>query len=211
VRRAIPLAAVDRIEAVKPGAIEKSAGRLHVSLGERILPLLGCGDEVPGEEIRAFLLSDGERELALGFADVVDIVPLGTEILPAAAPGMVRGVTLIGGEQVELIDLYWLFENEVWFEKSRRPICVMPAGDPWMDQILRPIVESAGYQVVIPGAPEAEEAAVSIVNADSDDSPVQGSGKVVRIRSDASAANDGSIHRYDRAALLGALAEIAAK
>jgi hypothetical protein len=75
------------------------------------------------------------------------LVTLGDDIKPAATPGEVSGVTLIGGEQVEVVDTYWLFANptpEGGEDASRS--ARFPADDPWMNNILRPIIEGAGYR-----------------------------------------------------------------
>ena len=90
---------------------------------------------------------------------------------------------------------------------AERPLCALPADDPWMETMLRPIVESAGYRVVASGTPEAEAAEILIL-ADGEPDLGGGSARIVRLRSDPQPADkeDDSIHRYDRAALIGALA-----
>jgi two-component system, chemotaxis family, sensor kinase CheA len=107
-----------------------------------------------------------------------------------------------------MIDLHWLFARHAAAAApiAERPLCVLPAEDPWMDTILRPIVESAGYRVVASGTPEADIADLVIVG-DNPVAPLSESARVVRLRSDPEPAdrNDDSIHRYDRAALIGAL------
>ena len=210
-RRVIPLAVVERIEDVMPSAIKRSAGRLRVSLGEEILPLAGCND-IPSERIRILRLSDGLSEIAYGFSDVADLVVLTGEIKPAATPGEVSGVTLIGNEQVEIVDAYWLFADcsTGGGAPEERPVCALPATDPWMNTILRPIVESAGYRVV--NLEEADAADVLISNAEDQDVPPVSSGNVVRIRSNVEqqGKGDDSIYRYDRAGLISALSRHAA-
>lgn len=212
-RRAVRLGVVERIEDVPTSAIQLSAGRMRVALDGRILPLAGCGSVVPGgDTLRIFRLTDGETELAYGFAEVVDIVALGGDVQPAGGPGEVMGVTLVGGEQVELLDPYWLFEvhAEGGIEPAERPVCALPAGDSWMENILRPIVETAGYRVVRAGDAEAEGADIVIASADAAEVP--SAGKLLKIRStpDHAGDEDGSIYRYDRAALFTALTKSAA-
>ncbi len=76
-----------------------------------------------------------------------------------------------------------------------------------MQNILRPIVESAGYRVVT-GSGQAD---IIIESADRDPSVVDGAENVVRIRSQLDAEDgDDSIYRYDRAGLLAALSRRAA-
>jgi two-component system chemotaxis sensor kinase CheA len=205
-KRLVPVAAVQRIEDVRPEAVQLTAGRLHVALGDTLLPLEGCGSVVPDRPIRLLRLGDGRSEIAFGFADVVDIVPLPAGLIPAAAPGEVRGVVLVEGDQAELLDLHWLFARHGCGPSpaAPRPVCAIPAGDPFMDSILRPLVESAGYTVVASGAPGSEAASV-VIAADSDGTSATGEARLVRLRAEAEGPGD-SIHRYDRESLLAALA-----
>jgi two-component system chemotaxis sensor kinase CheA len=205
-KRLVPVAAVQRIEDVKPEAVRLSAGRLHVALGDTLLPLEGCGDCVPDRPLRLLRLGDGRSEIAYGFADVVDILPLPSGLIPAAAPGEVSAVALVAGEQAELLDLHWLFARHGARAPASAPgpVCVLPAGDPFMDSILRPLVESAGYTVVAAGAPGSETASV-VIAGDSGEAPPPAGARLVRLRAEADGPAD-SIHRYDREALLAALA-----
>jgi two-component system chemotaxis sensor kinase CheA len=212
-KRVIPLAVVERIEDVLPDAIKLSAGRLRVAIGDEILPLAGCGDQVPDRRIRILRLSDGNAELAYGFVDVADLVLLSGEMKPASSAGEVSGVTLIAGEQVEIVDTYWLFADCASAHEGggAKPVCALPTDDPWMNTILRPIIEGAGYQVV--SHSDAEAADILITNAEDVDVPPISSGQVVRIRSSAEVRGKGddSIYRYDRAGLISALSRHAAK
>jgi two-component system chemotaxis sensor kinase CheA len=208
-RRLVPVAAVQRIEDVPAEAVQLSAGRLHVTLGDTLLALEGCGSAVPDRPIRLLRLGDGRTEIAYGFADVVDIIPLPGGLMPAAEPGEVRGVLLVAGEQAELLDLHWLFARHGNGPAARtnRPVCAIPAGDPFMDAILRPLVESAGYIVVASGAAGSEAASIVIASAEAEEPTSPQGARIVRIRASAEASGaDGSVHRYDRDALLAALA-----
>jgi two-component system chemotaxis sensor kinase CheA len=116
---------------------------------------------------------------------------------------------LIDGDQVELLDLHWLFAAHAGDhgQAAEPPVCLLPAGDPWMDNILRPIVESAGYRVLRPGEPGADAAQIVIVSEGQAPPAAAENARVLRLRSEIapSGKKDDSIHRYDRAALLGAL------
>jgi two-component system chemotaxis sensor kinase CheA len=152
-------------------------------------------------------LSDGVTEIAYGFAEVVDIIPLPAGLIPAAQPGEVSGVVLTGDEQAELLDLHWLFARHAGRESpgAARPVCAIPAGDPFMEAILRPLVESAGYSVVASGSPESAGASVVIASAETGESPAPDGARLVRLRTTPEGDED-SVHRYDREALLAALA-----
>jgi two-component system chemotaxis sensor kinase CheA len=206
-RRAMRLALVDRIEEIAASTIKKSAGRLRVQLGETILPLVGTeGGELPKDKVRLFRLSDGETELAYAFQEVIDMASIDQDVISADKPGEVHGVTLIGGEPAELVDGHWLFATHraAGRRGKKMPVCKLPADDPWMQNMLRPIVEAAGYRVV---DDDAEEKADLVIASEDGDLPATSGGRLIRLRSTPETAkgDDHSIYRYDRAGLLMAL------
>ncbi len=209
-KRLIRLAVVQRIEEVPPDGVRWSAGRLRVSLEGKILPLAGCGNTVPETRIRIMRLSDAASELAYAFSEVIDLVPFKEGMEAAAAPGEVCGVTMAAGEQVEVVDPYWLFgAHGASAETSgSKPVCAIPAGDAWMNTILRPIIEAAGYSVVDPDGAADVDVLIAAADAPIERAPGRA---VIRLRSTAEGAQgDESIYRYDRAALLSALGAPAA-
>jgi two-component system chemotaxis sensor kinase CheA len=207
-RRAVSLAAVERIDEIASDRVKAGAGRLHVPLDDRIFPLVGCGAGPLPERLKILRLSDGANELAYAFAEAIDMAELDGEVTPAPAPGEVLGVALVRGEPVELLDLHWLFVRAASRRAGRRPVCAIAADDPWLDVFLRPIVESAGYRVVRSDEAEAETAAVAIVSCERSGPSTADSARVVKVRAapEPCGKDDDSIHRYDRAALLAALA-----
>ncbi|QDP18781.1 chemotaxis protein CheA [Sphingomonas xanthus] len=206
-RRALRLGVVDRIEeVVAADAIRPSAGQLRVQLGDAILPLAGVDDPAMLEgKVRVFRLNDGSHEIGFAFREVIDLMNIESSIIPADIPGAVSGVTLIAGEPAELIDAHWLFAEHLG--AASRPqaqmVCRLPEGDAWMQNMLRPIVEAAGYLVI--GESDELIPDVTIVSQGRDVAE-KGAGRVLRLSTDPEAA-DGkdSIYRYDRAALLMAL------
>ena len=209
-RRAMRLAIVDRIEEVPATAIRLGAGQLRVQLGEAILPLAGVNGDLPEEKVRLFRLSDGVNELGYAFREVIDLSAIGQEVILAECPGEVSGVTLIAGEPAEIIDPHWLFANFAG-SKSNQPdqlVCRLPADDPWMQNMLRPIVEAAGYRVIS----DADEADADIaIVSEAGAAKKAAAARVIRVRAepDPASKKDDSIYRYDRAALLTALKSVA--
>src|SRR4051812_22148343 len=60
-RRMVTLGAVERIEEAEAGQIARTAGRLRVTLGDKILPLEGC-DKVPeAPKVKLLRLTDGRH------------------------------------------------------------------------------------------------------------------------------------------------------
>jgi two-component system chemotaxis sensor kinase CheA len=78
-----------------------------------------------------------------------------------------------------------------------------------MQNMLRPIVEAAGYRVI--GAESESEADLVIASAGAE-LPQDGSAKTIWLRTEPEAAGkkDESIYRYDRAGLLMALKSVGA-
>jgi len=204
-RRAIRLAVVDRIEEVSAAAIRPGAGQLRVQLGETILPLAGTDGELPADKVRLFRLNDGAHEIGYAFREVIDLSTLARDVIAAGNPGEVCGVTLIAGEPAELVDAHWLFANFVTAaaRAAEPPVCRLPADDPWMQNMLRPIVEAVGYRVVS----DSDEAEADLAILSEGSPGDRAAGRTIRLRSEPEPASDGdeSIYRYDRAGLLMAL------
>ena len=205
-RRAIRLALVDRIEEVSRDSIRVAAGQLRVQLGETILPLAGADALGPeNDKVRVFRLSDGRHEIGYVFNEVIDLMTIDHEIIAAEDPGAVSGVSLIGGEPAELVDAHWLFAHHLGaaMAPANQSVCRIPSDDPWMQNMLRPIVEAAGYLVI----DEHDDLIPDLVIAkDSSAIDKKHVGQTLVLRADKdNAADDGSIYRYDRAGLLQAL------
>ena len=205
-RRALRLAVVDRIEEVPATAIKKAAGQLRVQVGDAILPLAGASDAEFGDgKVRLFRLNDGAHEIGYAFAEVIDFATVDNDIIHAERAGEISGVSLINGEPAELVDAHWLFANHVGVmaRTAEQMICRLPSDDPWMQNMLRPIVEAAGYQVV----GDEHEGHADLVIAAQGDEVAGDAGKTIWLRTDPDAAGkkDESIYRYDRAGLLMAL------
>ena len=204
-RRAVRLAVVERIEDVLPQSICFTAGRLRVAIEGTILPMAGCTQAPDRDKVRILRLSDGASELAYAFDQVIDILPLTGKLRRSRTPGEIAGVVLINGEQVELVDPHWLFAHcdAVTAGEARR-VCAMPLGDPWMDNMLRPLVESLGYDVV--EAEEGVEADLLVASADAPLLEAPPGAQILRLRATPEPGADAdTIYRYDRAALLDAL------
>jgi two-component system chemotaxis sensor kinase CheA len=205
-RRALRLAVVDRIEEVPIAAVRAAAGQLRVQVGDTILPLAGASlDELGAEKVRLFRLNDGKQELGYAFAEVLDFAAIESDVIHADRPGEISGVSLINGEPAEIVDPHWLFSNHggVAPTAGNQLVCRLPEDDPWMQNMLRPIVEAAGYRVVGDG----EERADLVFAAQGSEIAKDAAERTIWLRAEADAAGkkDDSIYRYDRAGLLIAL------
>jgi two-component system, chemotaxis family, sensor kinase CheA len=211
-RRALRLAVVDRIEEVPASSITESAGQLRVQLGEAILPLAGATSaEIGSDKVRLFRLNDGSHEIGYAFGEVIDFAAIEHDVIHAESPGEVSGVSLINGEPAELVDAHWLFSAHVGptARATDKLVCRIPCWDPWMQNMLRPLIEAAGYRVI----DDAEEGDADVVIASlGEDLPEEGGDKTIWLRGEPEAASkkDFSIYRYDRAGLLMALKSVSA-
>lgn len=205
-RRAVALAVVDRIETVEVEAIRLSGGRLHLTLAERVIPLVAHADLPAKGTVAVLRLTDGIAEIGYAIAEPHEIVSLPATLAPShGQPGIV-GVVVIDGEQVEVVDAHALFAGEQ-SKAPERPLCLLHHdGTGWMNTFLRPVLEASGYRCA--NAPIAGEA-VAVTLAMDDDIPeaAPSSTVVVLRRQPAPLPGVESIYRYDRTALVAALAQ----
>jgi two-component system chemotaxis sensor kinase CheA len=204
-RRALRLAVVDRIEEVPAANIKEAAGQLRVQVGEAILPLAGAtASEIGDGKVRLFRLNDGAHEIGYAFSEVIDFATIERDVIHAERAGEISGVTLINEQPAELVDAHWLFASHVGAaaRATEQLVCRMASGDPWMQNMLRPIVEAAGYRVIADDDPSDADLVIA-----TDDDQVGEAARAIVLRSEPepSGKKDQSIYRYDRAALVMAL------
>ena len=206
-RRALRLGIVDRIEEVPAEAIRHGAGKLRVQLGESILPLAGVAqDETFEGKVRLFRLNDGVQEIGYAFSEVIDLMTIDHDVISAIVPGQVSGVTLIGGEPAELVDAHWLFAEHLGAASRAavRLVCRIPSDDAWMQNMLRPIVEAAGYIVIGDGDDLLPDLVIQSDGTAA--SAATGDARVLTLATNPDGANGAdTIYRYDRAGLMVAL------
>ena len=207
-RRIVPLSVVDRVEPVPSSAIRFSAGQLRLSVDDAIIPLVALGDWAAQATVSVLRLRDGGLEIGYAIAEALDIVELPDAIVAAREAGPIAGVVAIDGEQVEVIDLHWIFANHAAGGSAfGAPLCLLDgANSAWMTTFLKPVLEGAGYRVT--AALRPGEVAQVVLRMDEDAATAGGSASVVRLRRDAE-GDDSSIFRYDRPGLLAAVARLA--
>ena len=207
-RRAVPLGVVDRIEQVDADAIRHAAGRLRLTIDGRIIPLAARRDIAGAATWSILRLKDGVSEIGYAIAEAADIMTLPAEIVPAGAPGPIAGAVLLDDEPVELLDPHWLFaeHGEDGANSEVAPLCLLTGGeDGWMRTFVQPMLETAGYRVTLDSSASADV----VLALDGAAEAHAARAPVVRLRSARGCEGDGSIWRYDRDALLGALASVA--
>ncbi|MBW4329496.1 chemotaxis protein CheA [Stakelama sp. CBK3Z-3] len=207
-RRSIPLSVVDRIEKARAEAVAMSAGRLRIAIDGSMITVAVTGDLPPRGSIALLRLNCGDGEIAYAVREAFDIVHVRDEMTPGEQ-GPVAGVMLVEGEQIEMIDPNWLFEqfgpNEAAHDAS--PICLLAgADDGWMRNFVKPLLESAGYRAVF--KLEAGQAPAVVLAREGETPDAAGTAPLVHLSDRRGGGADrAGIFRYDRAALLGAVAE----
>lgn len=207
VRRAVRMSVVNRVEEVARSALRVDGINSQVVIDGEILPLAGiAGQAIDGETVEVFRLSDGHSEIVYAIREMVDTSAFVGEFTPCEGAEDIAGVVLIDGEAIELLDNLALFARHARpAAPARPPVCRMPADDRWLQDFLRPLVESAGYLVVDEGDEKAAD--VSIALTDASEAPALQAARAIRLRTtpEAGTADEGTIYRYDRAAVMAAL------
>ena len=212
-RSAVRLELVQRIETAPVSAIDRSAARPRAVIDGMILPLIGLPDApLAAARVRLLRLSDGACELLYAVREVDDAIALPATLHPVAEDPLAEAVTLVDGQPVTLIDAHELFARYgAPAVAAKRARCSLPADD-WARTILGPLVTAAGYDVVPPEA--ADPATITIVFDEVFEvAEALGrvpTGPVIRLRDHPDAPTAcATIYRYDRDALLAALADAA--
>ena len=200
-RRAIALSTVDRVETVASDAITGD-GRKFLAADDALLPLhMVCAIE-PGRPVAILRLTDGATEMGYVIAEALDIVALPTELASLPDVDAIAGIAMIDGQPVEIVDAHALFARQHTLP-SARPLCLIHADrDGWMTGFLKPVLEAAGYRCVT-RAPAEEQPTLALAM---DDAPPPGDLPTIRLRRHQSGSPD-CIYRYDREAVIAALAE----
>ncbi|WP_322963326.1 chemotaxis protein CheA [Sphingomonas fuzhouensis] len=212
-RRAIPLGAIDRVEKASASAVHRSGGRTRLIVDGATMPLhhvdaAALDAAMAGGEVEVLRLTDGETECAYAMACALEIIQLPAEIAAATTGGAVLGVAVWEGRAIEILDPLALFLDSGTTEAGTgAPLCLLDGeGAVWMDRFLRPVLEAHGYRCVL--RPAADETPAVRLVMEEDASPADGTdAPVVRLRRDRDGrADTDSIYRYDRPALIAALA-----
>lgn len=164
--KAVPLSLVTRLEEIDCKLIELSNGRHLVQYRGHLMPLVRVNEEcrVRTEGAQPMLVfADSGRSMGLVVDEIVDIVEdrLAIEVA-SETPGIV-GSAVIKGKATEIIDVahYLPLAFEDWFrrrETARRtvatPNLLLVDDSPFFRNMLPPVLQAAGYNVVTVGSGE---------------------------------------------------------
>jgi two-component system chemotaxis sensor kinase CheA len=144
IRRAVAMDRVERLIEVKAAEIGYGAGRPHIVFNDEILPIHGISAGFSAEVLEVLVIAAGGTRLAQAAAGSIDTVEVDMTTC-SGEPG--SRLVLVNGQPVEVL------EPGVFAEAGVRgdPLCRLPLDDPWCRDVLRPLVESAGYRVTDEG------------------------------------------------------------
>ncbi len=208
--RGVRLSVIERVEEVPASALFESAGRVQAQVGDDIFPVHAAATPGGETDVKLLRLYDGQTVLCYPIVEVIDIVRMPDAVKPSAAPGLIAGVVLVGGEPVELIDPFWLMEQYAARAArlaSQQPLCRLADDhDGWGDNFLAPILRNAGYRVISEGD-ASDEAPDVLLCIDEGVACADAAVPVIRLRTSVVAAGPGddTVYRYDRQALLDAM------
>lgn len=206
-KRAIRVAAIDRMQDVAVEQVRYTGGKMRVDLDEGLFDIHDL-TRIPEEGfVKLLRLTDGQSSIFLAVADVIDIFRLDEELAASADPARFEGVTRAFGDVVELINVFQFFEAgvEAHTHSGRKALCYVESnsGDEWESRILAPLLTACGYAVSFEPADRDRADIILNRNADmTDDDP-----RIVMLRDNGHArvGEAPSIYRYDRVGLISAI------
>lgn len=110
---ALPMYCVSRLLDLPASDIKHVGGRLIAQMGETLVPVVEVMPEAarPGTSVRAILLTARDGGLLLPVRNILQLVHLGSDILPTHGDSAVTGITTFDGRPLEMLDPDRLFAN----------------------------------------------------------------------------------------------------
>ncbi len=211
VRKAIRLSVLDRMQEVPASAIQHLGGAWRMSCDGHHGVVLCLTAAPAGESAKLLRLIDGTQTIYIAVEDMLDIIDL-HDIVHAVGGGACEGVIDHDGEQIELIDAHGFFAQAAALGPALAvrdaPLCYLEKDDGgWMANVLRPLLEAAGYRVTQDPADRAAAAAELIASGSitTDGQIPAATGRVLYLHEAPGRHGDDTVYRYDRAGLLAAL------
>lgn len=210
--RLLRLSLVERVEDIAAEHFGQSAGRWFARIDGKLLPVVRPLAERPKSPVTALRLREGGRELCYPVDHIMDIVQMPPVADLVYRSGIVGGVTAIDGRQYEVIDTFALLASVPEEGVAPTPVRCLLADkdDPWMQEILAPLIRQAGYEPVLDDASAARGADIVFCMAQSSVAETIVDRPVVKLRNGQrpQGPDDHSIYRYDRDALIAAIESV---
>ena len=151
-RQATLLSVVERLAEVPVTEIGHGNRASHIVLDGGILPLHGFSGGTGTDTIDVLVITSHGTRFAYATAGSIDI---GEFDLETASSETGRTLLLYENQAIELLDLE-AFRRKA--SADSKPSCRLPSTDHWSQEVLRPLVEAAGFRVV-----DGEEVPVDLV------------------------------------------------
>ena len=185
------MAVVEKLAEVPVAEIGHGAGASHIVFDGSILPLHGYCGEADTETIDVLIIASGGTRFAYATAGSIDTYDVD---LATATSETGRTLLLLDDQAIELLDLQ-AFASDA--PTDSRLSCRLPSADRWSREVLRPLVESAGYRVAEAGEGPFD---LEIIFEGEDGATLRLEGTHTQMR-----AKTPGIDRNDRSALTAAL------
>ena len=142
VRQATHLSVVEKLAEVPVADIGHGSAGSHLVFEGDILPLHGFTGDADTETIDVLVIASLDARFAYATAGSIDICDFDLE---TACSETGRTLLLYEDRAIELLDLE-AFRSRAAVDT--RPSCRLPSSDNWSQEVLRPLVEGAGFRVV---------------------------------------------------------------
>ncbi|MHB2165839.1 hybrid sensor histidine kinase/response regulator [Alsobacter sp. R-9] len=156
--KAVPLAAVTRLEEIETSAFETAGGRIVTQYRGELIPIVTAhpGMALRTEGIQPVLIfTDQERTTGVAIDEVVDIVEERLDIQPMGQAAGVVGTAIIRGRATEILDVAHYLPSPdrdgrgaVASSLGGRRRVLLVDGAPFFRGMLLPVLKAEGYDVV---------------------------------------------------------------
>lgn len=207
-KRAIRLAAIERMEDIDVADIKYVGDALRAAIGDDLAEICELPDIPVSGQVKLLRLSGGSQSKYLAVADVLDICTIEGVPHPSNNPDRDEGIIHALGEPVELVNIFQYFENDVVLPSaaSEGVLCFIASNQAghWERGILAPLLQASGYRVSFEEADRKNADIVIDAEGHVDTSQDQ---RTVKLRGNLFPEDNitNSIYRYDRAALMAAI------
>ncbi len=141
IRQATLMSVVDKLAEVAVAEVGHGKDKPHIVFEDTVLPLHGFCSEHSTETIDVLVISTGGARFAYATAGSIDTFDLDLNTVTSETG---RQLALLDGQAIELLDLEAFAGGAL---ADSRPSCRLPSDDNWSREVLRPLVENAGYRV----------------------------------------------------------------
>src|SRR3546814_11435701 len=102
-----------------------------------MIPLAAQGGVDGRGDIHVIRMKDGDHEIGYAIAEALDIADVPLAMAIAREPGPVAGVIALDDDQIEMLDVHWLFADQIdgtfaatpphCLNVERAPACLCPS------------------------------------------------------------------------------------